>query len=71
MAKYLKKPCLNFENCVVLYISILEVYYTKTKGFVKTPAKNAGSIRKIQKKDNWQLFTLTIPGLIVLARFWF
>lgn len=45
------------------------MYYVKTKGLVKTPAKNTGSIRKIQRKDNWQLFTLTLPGLIVLALF--
>jgi len=41
----------------------------KTKALVKTPAKKTSGIRKIQRKDNWQLFSLSVPGLIVLALF--
>ena len=56
--------------CDMIYVFKLEVYCVKTKSLEKTPAKKAGSnIRKIQRKDNWQLFTLSIPGLIVLILF--
>ena len=41
----------------------------KTKALQKTPAKKTSGMKKIQRKDNWQLFTLSIPGLIVLALF--
>ena len=41
----------------------------KTNSLVKTPAKKVSDIRKIQRKDNWQLFSLSVPGLIVLALF--
>lgn len=56
--------------CDMIYVFILEVYCVKTKTPVTTPAKKGGSsIRKIQRKDNWQLFSLAIPGLIVLILF--
>ena len=41
----------------------------KTNTLAKTPARKSSSIRKIQRKDNWQLFSLTVPGLIVLLLF--
>ena len=47
----------------------MEVYRVKTKSLEKTPARQASSIRKLQRKDNWQLFSLSVPGLIVLALF--
>ena len=55
--------------CDMIYLFILEVYRVKTKALVKTPARKTSGIRKIQRKDNWQLFSLSVPGLLVLALF--
>ena len=53
----------------MIYSFKLEVYHVKTNTLAKTPARKSSSIRKIQRKDNWQLFSLTVPGLIVLLLF--
>lgn len=41
----------------------------KTQALEKTPAKKTSNMSKLRRKDNWQLFSLTIPGLAVLALF--
>ncbi len=64
------KNSLEFlKLCDMIYVFKLEVYRVKTKALDKAPARKVSSIRKIQRKDNWQLFSLTVPGLIVLALF--
>ena len=41
----------------------------KTKALEKTPAKKTSGMSKLRRVDNWQLFSLTIPGLLVLLFF--
>ena len=67
--EYAKKWLEILELCDMIYVFKLEVYDVKTKTLAKTPTSRNSDIRKIQRKDNWQLFSLSVPGLIVLALF--
>lgn len=39
------------------------------KAIPKMVISKKGEMRRLQRKDNWQLFTLTIPGLVLMALF--
>ncbi len=41
----------------------------RTKELTKITVSRKNGIRRLQRKDNWQLFSLTIPGLILMILF--
>ncbi len=41
----------------------------KTNEAIKTTVVRKNGIRRLQRKDNWQLFSLTVPGLILMILF--